>query len=489
MSAESGKPAVTDCVLTERESMRQPISFICYITLTTALAHGDPLYNATYLGSIPGYSVTQAAAINNSGQITGTASGGSCGGISIVRANGAGLHSRLRRPVRASAGLRGSTANSRRQDTAGTLCEQAFLWNGGTLTGLGTIAGGAGSFGNAINDSGQIAGTLDAVGDCPEEAFLYSNGAISAVGFCSVGMGVNNSGQVAGEAFTSTAWGYLYSNGSTSNLGDEDGPNAVNNNGQVAGNSDTFLCSSYPMDAVLWSEGTVTCLGTVPGWLGSEAFAINNSGQVAGDAIGADTWQAFEWSSGTMTAIGFLPGYVESLAYGINDAGQVVGMTTDGLGDWDGFLYSGGVTHNLNTLAGLPEGTLIEAVGINNSGQIVANSWDGAYLLNPVQIRLTAAPTKVVTGANSQFSLTATTATITGSTDGVYSWEIVATQDGDNPTIAQLPDSPPSCNSQTTCTVTIAASSNGGKATLRVHLKSPSNGQDEATVHGCPAIS
>ena len=65
-------------------------------------------------------------------------------------------------------------------------------------------------------------------------------------------------------------------------------------------------------------------LGTLGGY-GSTAYAINASGQVAGDAeTSAGQGHAFLYSNGTMQDLGTLGG-TDSQAYGINASGEVVG--------------------------------------------------------------------------------------------------------------------------------------------------------------------
>ena len=82
-------------------------------------------------------------------------------------------------------------------------------------------------------------------------------------------------------------------------------------------------------------------------------------------------------------------GFPDSNAGGINDAGDVVGIAW-----WptvtEAFLYTGGVLHNLNDRAGMPDvdvgWRLLSGTDINNDGQIVGGAeyrellgWDGDY--------------------------------------------------------------------------------------------------------------
>jgi probable HAF family extracellular repeat protein len=116
---------------------------------------------------------------------------------------------------------------------------------------------------------------------------------------------------------------------------------------------------------------SVTDLGTLGG-LSSEAWDVNESGQVVGWAkIANGQRRAFLYSGGLMSDLGTLGG-TESVAYAINDSSQVVGSAKNGAGTQRAFRYSGGALQDLGTIDGGPYASL--AFGINNSGQIVGNS-------------------------------------------------------------------------------------------------------------------
>lgn len=84
-------------------------------------------------------------------------------------------------------------------------------------------------------------------------------------------------------------------------------------------------------------------------------------------------------------------GGAQSHANGINKFGQVVGWAWySSTANVHAFLYTGGVMYDLNNLVqNLPEGAVLQtATGINDRGQIVANSTLGhAYLLTPAPMR------------------------------------------------------------------------------------------------------
>ena len=128
----------------------------------------------------------------------------------------------------------------------------------------------------------------------------------------------------------------------------------------------TLLAASANAQTPLYQ---ITDLGSLGGGF-SQAYALNNKGQVVGDSITADGRQhPFLYSNGKMQDLGSLstipmPGQESGLARGINDSGQVVGQTNDSADALRGFVYSNGVMQPLVNSPGNPQ-------GINNAGQIV----------------------------------------------------------------------------------------------------------------------
>ncbi|MHB1158311.1 MAG: DUF3466 family protein [Phycisphaerales bacterium] len=160
---------------------------------------------------------------------------------------------------------------------------------------------------------------------------------------------------------------------------------AINDSGQVVGDAFTPGDAANSVFLFLYSGGTITNLGIPLGGSGfsQSLYGINNSGQVVGGTYpipytGEAPYRAFLYSGGAMTNLGSLGGrYGYSQASGINDSGQVVGYSsTDS--DNHAFLYNGGAMTDLGTLGGRQS----EAYGINNSGQVVggaATTGDTAY--------------------------------------------------------------------------------------------------------------
>jgi probable HAF family extracellular repeat protein len=143
------------------------------------------------------------------------------------------------------------------------------------------------------------------------------------------------------------------------------GPFAINNRGQVVGNY--FLSNQQPNIATLWQNGQLTYLGTLGGSV-SHGRAINNLGQIVGGSETASSHtHAFVWQNGTMTDLGVLPGATDSEAFDINDSGDVVGYMTYPGNIQRPVLWSKGSILDIGAIAAVNG----YALGINARGQIV----------------------------------------------------------------------------------------------------------------------
>ena len=165
---------------------------------------------------------------------------------------------------------------------------------------------------------------------------------------------------------------------------------AINASGQVTG--DSFLAKQvqvpcpYPQSknqkcfanldhTFLWSNGTMTDLGTLGGD-NSQGVAINDSGQVVGSSdtkTGSSSF-LFNASDQNLTALSSTIG-----ALGINDSGQIAGLCNDRPAAPE--LYacvasSNGIITELGEAVppafGNPPYECLEAVAINNNGQALA---------------------------------------------------------------------------------------------------------------------
>jgi probable HAF family extracellular repeat protein len=227
---------------------------------------------------------------------------------------------------------------------------RGFGWSGGKIFDLGDL-GGPGTFPSDMNNFGQIVGnSLTAslpgpFGVGPTAPFLWERGRMQ------------NLGSLGG----SLGWA-----------------NAINNRGQVVGGSN--LAGDQTAHPFLWERGKMQDLGTLGGDFGFANW-LNEVGDVIGSSttVGNANLHGFLWSHGTMTDLGTIGSDNSSNAFGINNRGQVIGQSWF----WDGhqvtashaFLYDrGGPMLDLNTLVSNPtELYLTEANYISDRGWIAAN--------------------------------------------------------------------------------------------------------------------
>src|SRR5437763_12769916 len=144
--------------------------------------------------------------------------------------------------------------------------------------------------------------------------------------------GINNSGQVVGEANTDQTddngdpitHAFLWQNGAIHDLGTLGGntseARAVNDHGQAVGYADTDQTDDNGdtlSDAVMWQNGKIHDLGRPNGSIFGYGLSVNSSGAVAGFAEDADgNRTAFLWQNGKMQNLGTLPGGSTSEAEG-----------------------------------------------------------------------------------------------------------------------------------------------------------------------------
>jgi probable HAF family extracellular repeat protein len=145
--------------------------------------------------------------------------------------------------------------------------------------------------------------------------------------------------------------------------------------------------------AFAWKNGGLTDLGALPGENSSAIYELNGRGVGAGFSedgtvdpnTGTAAGVAVMFKEGQVISLGTLPGGHQSFAQDINDRGQVAGNSSNGTPDpfsffgWGtqtrGFVWQNGVMRDLGTLGGADA----VQIGQNQNGQI-----DGAsYTNNP----------------------------------------------------------------------------------------------------------
>lgn len=283
----------------------------------------------------------------------------------------------------------------------------AFFYANGVMQDISPINSGdirGGRLG--LNNLGYIASGL-VVGDAyypaiyqPQSGQVTTLGSLGCMsGFTGAATAINDSGLIVGYSYLSpggTRHAFAYRNGSMTDLGSLGGYSgalAINSSGVSVG-----FASDTPGGfgrAVVWANNSIL---DISNGFESEARGINDVGQVVGQATGpTGTHEGFLWSNGTTENLGTLPTGRNSEAYSINNRGDVVGsadvissitfetnpitrevtITTNYHNH--AFLYSNGSMVDLNSLISTNSGwELYYAYGINNSDQIVGwGSIDG----------------------------------------------------------------------------------------------------------------
>lgn len=351
-----------------RSSMPLIGVFLVCLILSPYLA-AQVSYTVTDVGRVNDLNdtVSGAAAINNGGAVVGQAllAGGPDRAFLWIRGTifdlgafggpGGGSHAinQGRQVVGAA-----DTANG---------FENAFLWEKGTMLPLGTL-GGDSSEGNGINARGEIVGF--AATTTPDPTFTI--------------------GPQENHAF-------LWAGGAMKDLGTLGGPNSIaidiSDHGLIVGWSQiNFTLGAFgipDLNAATWDNGAITLLHGLGGPI-TLAIAVNNQGVAVGQSFLADgsTFHAVMWQNGMLSDLKTLPDDFASLANGINSKGQVVGTSFSAAFSPRAFVWQNGAMTDLNTL--IPAGSgwvLIAANGINDMGQIVGNGFLSgelhAFLLTP----------------------------------------------------------------------------------------------------------
>jgi probable HAF family extracellular repeat protein len=249
-----------------------------------------------------------------------------------------------------------------------------FVWQGGQMRGLPNFPGGNNGFATGANNLGQVVGWAE-------------NGVHDPTCCCT---------QVL--QFRPAMWKLGPPADQIHELplipGDTSGAaTAINDNGQIVGISgicDQAVGRHTAKHAVLWENGRVTEIGPFPAQWWNTPTAINQHGDVAGFAgdqafVEGDVLHAFMWTREDgirplKPLKGRTPQHVDSEAYGINEAGQVVGVSCDAAQTdcraviWDNGAYP----TDLNDLKGSYSGFLALAKDINDKGEITGRAIDPA---------------------------------------------------------------------------------------------------------------
>ena len=314
----------------------------CMLPLTSPDASAQPVrYSATEIGILPGLVSSNAASINNAGQIAGNSFDDANHPTPFVYAGG-----QLSALPGSEPGFRAYTINDAGMIAGATDSGHAFRYVNGTITFLNpaTPDASARSLTFGMNEAGTIVGASTGDGR-PWRAFVAEGDVIHELDIPgeSLGYAINNRGEVTGVLrATNSHRGFLYSNGTYVDIGD--------------------LGSTYTVTS------DINDTGAVVGQTGSEAFIYEN---------------------GAMRGLGSLTAGTESHALAINNRGQVVGRVVDEAGHLIPFLWQDDTMYDLRDLVdpGFAWGTYVDVTDINERGQIVGMNCAAtcvAFVLTPV---------------------------------------------------------------------------------------------------------
>jgi probable HAF family extracellular repeat protein len=250
----------------------------------------------------------------------------------------------------------------------------ATLWRKGRKTDLGTLGGPNSTAFFGPSEKGQVVGIAETSTKDPlgEDFCLYGTNLICL--------------------------GFVWQNGKMTPLSTLGGNNSyvgdINNRGQVAGQAentthDPTCVGPQVLQAkpVIWEKGEIRELPTVADDPDGFASSINDNGQVVGSSgdcvVGsASTLHALLWhEEGDVKDLGNLGGTLNQ-AVGINNIGQVVGGSTlTGDATPHAFLWT--EDNGMKDLGTLPGDFGSFAFSINDSGQVVGFSNDVNGNLRP----------------------------------------------------------------------------------------------------------
>lgn len=330
------------------------VSAACLLACLSTTAMAAPRYRLTALDDGTGVPST-ARGISADGRVTGSL------GDEGLRSGFVYEGGQLKVFPSAAGQSYGAGINSRGQVAGGFVNGSSFEYGQparfeqGQPQTLGTYG-----WATAINEQGQVAGTLSGEPGAHHRAFVHDEQGMQMLG-------------VLGEAPDPRSTG--------SEARD------LNDRGQVVGRSST---ASGDHHAFVHENGSMRDLGTLGGsW--SSANGISNNGRIAGSAARPDdSYHAFISDGGALRDLGTLGGEY-SWGEAVNARGQVVGWS-DVFNQWldHAFLFDDGQMLDLNRLldASGRGWTLTAAHDINDRGQIVGTGWfngrQQAFLLTPV---------------------------------------------------------------------------------------------------------
>jgi len=330
-----------------------PSFLVLALFATSALAAPQVRYRLTLISSPSLVGGLSATALNNRGEVVGTA-GATDGPFPFVWRDGQFVD--LKSRISAGAEYIELTGINDRSQIVGFYVDpdtnqfRGFLLDRRQVTNVQGPPTAEAVFLGPINDREQILGSFyDAEGN--EGAFINDQGSVRTLDPSFAAIDINLSGVVSGTLFPERR-------------------------------------------AAIWEDGEIIPIAPAP----SDGRDINDRGQVIGLLVGSGT-RAFVWERGRLTVLpALLENQTRNLANDINNSGRIVGETAMNQLDHTlqlATVWDNGQVADLNTLIHpddplRPYVTLTTGTLINDRGEIVAQGTDSRvgylqyYFLEPV---------------------------------------------------------------------------------------------------------
>ena len=297
-------------------------------------------YLVEELPPLPNDTAASALGVNDSGLVVGASS------VAFQRRFHAVLWHRGR--VRALGTLGGNNSTAVAVTNGGAVIgnsdtasgrSHGYLWKRGRMRDLGSL-GGDQSYARAANDREQVVGDSQTAAGEPHP-FLWSRGHMTdlttwgLVPYADTAEAVDDHGRVYGRRQMSPGvWHAVrWDRGSFLDLGPAHSWDAsvrgVNHRGVAVGWQVPPGSTDPITHATVWRGVQSTDLGTAGG-LFSDAYAVNDHGQVAGRSSVGAVMHPVTWAGGRLTVLpGLSASTVAGGAYDVNDAGVIAGALDD----------------------------------------------------------------------------------------------------------------------------------------------------------------
>jgi uncharacterized membrane protein len=189
--------------------------------------------------------------------------------------------------------------------------------------------------------------------------------------------GINSKGDMVGEyqlEFAGPNHGFVLSQGQFTSF-DYPGalstfPNGINDLGQVVGTA--CIQCGFPLGFAFLYDGQTFTRISYPGKPGTEGNGINNAGDVVGRIDGNRISRAFKFREGQFKILTVPGKSPDDDALGINNSGEIVGGSYNYKRRWQSWARENGSSHYLRV------GDQSVAFGLNDNGVIVGWWFDGS---------------------------------------------------------------------------------------------------------------